>query len=83
MTNAITEAPMGPPNTFLAFPLALDLDNLDANIAILGVPYGLPYDERELANDQSHAPDAIRHNAQDAAWEEPRTRTHFDWARRR
>lgn len=70
---------MGPSNSFLGFPLELDLDALDADIAILGVPYGLPYEVSELANDQSTAPTALRHNAQDGAWEEPRTRSHFDW----
>ncbi|MCP5083114.1 MAG: arginase [Alphaproteobacteria bacterium] len=79
MTGALTEAPPGYSNSFLGFPLALDLDTLDADIAILGVPYGLPYVTGDLANDQSRAPDAIRQNAQDAAWEEPRTRVHFDW----
>jgi len=76
---SITQAPPKPSQTFLNFPLELDLDNLDADIAILGVPYGLPYGIDELANDQSRAPDAIRQNAQDRAWDEPRTREHFDW----
>ncbi|MEQ9487963.1 MAG: agmatinase [Alphaproteobacteria bacterium] len=75
----LTKPPSCSPSSFLGFPLALDLDNLDADIAILGVPYGLPYEVADQANNQSHAPDAIRHNAQDAAWEEPRTRAHFDW----
>ena len=60
MTTELTEAPGGPPGTFLDFPLALDLDGLDADIAILGIPFGLPYSAREMANDQSRAPDAIR-----------------------
>ena len=77
--DPVTAAPPGSPNSFLGFPLALDLDDLDADIAILGVPFGLPYVVGELANDRSRAPDAIRRNAQDAAWEEPRTRFHFDW----
>lgn len=77
--DGITEAPPGSPNSFLGFPLALDLDNLDADIAVLGVPFGLPYVVGDLTNDQSRAPDAIRQNAQDAAWDEPRTRAHFDW----
>lgn len=79
LVHDLVKAPPGSPNSFLGFPLALDLDNLDADIAILGVPFGLPYVVGELANDQSRAPDAIRQNAQDAAWEEPRTRVHFDW----
>ncbi len=79
MSAKLTQAPGAVPQTFLGFPLQLDLDNLDADIAILGIPYGLPYAVEERANDQSLAPDAIRRNAQDAAWEEPRTRHHFDW----
>ena len=59
--------------------MALDLDNLDAEIAILGVPSGLPYVVDGLANDQSRAPDAIRKHVQDAAWEKPCTRVHFGW----
>ena len=79
MTDAITTAASGSPNSFLNCPLAFDLDNLDADIAILGVPFGLPYVVSDLANDQIHAPDALRQNAQDAGWEEPRTLHHFDW----
>ncbi|MEM7239101.1 MAG: arginase family protein, partial [Pseudomonadota bacterium] len=79
MTDHLTEKPQGVLQSFLGAPLALDLDTLEADIAILGVPYGLPYATCELANDQSRAPDALRHAAQDAAWEEPRTLEHFDW----
>lgn len=79
MKGKITEAPSGTPNSFLGFPLELDLDNFDADIAIIGVPFGLPYGSDDLENDTSRAPDAIRQNAQDAAWDEPRTRAHFDW----
>jgi len=56
MTDAITKAPSGSPNSFLNCPLALDLDNLDADIAILGVPFGLPYVVSDLANDQITRP---------------------------
>ena len=76
---SLTELPKGIAKGFLGFPLNLDLENLDAQIAILGVPYGLPYYPNELANDQSTAPDLLRQNAQDAAWDEPRTTNHFDW----
>ena len=75
----LTELPKGIAKGFLGFPLNLDLENLDAQIAILGVPYGLPYYPNELANDQSTAPDLLRQNAQDASWDEPRTTNHFDW----
>ena len=81
MVNSLTltELPKGSSKGFLGFPLSLDLENLDAQIVVLGVPYGLPYYPNELANDQSTAPDILRQNAQDAAWDEPRTVSHFDW----
>ena len=75
----LTELPKGNSKGFLGFPLNLDLDNLDADIVIMGVPYGLPYYPNELSNDQSTAPDILRLTAQDAAWDEPRTLKHFDW----
>ena len=75
----LTELPKGNSKGFLGAPLNLDLDNLDADIVIMGVPYGLPYYPNELSNDQSTAPDILRLNAQDAAWDEPRTLKHFDW----
>ena len=60
MTVELTAAPAGTAPTFLEFPLHLDLDTFDANIAILGVPFGMPYSAAEPANDQSRAPDALR-----------------------
>ena len=75
MTETLTERPAGPCAAFLNFPLALDLDNLDADIAILGIPYGLPYAPYEPANDQSKAPNALRHAAHDPSY----TRDHYDW----
>ena len=60
MDPTLTEAPTPRPNTFMGFPLALDLDQLNAHIAVLGVPFGKPYRPAEMANDQSRAPDAIR-----------------------
>jgi len=49
--------------TFLNFPLCLDLDKLDANFAILGIPYGAPYGDDDIPNDQATAPAAIRHES--------------------
>ncbi|MEM7172796.1 MAG: agmatinase [Pseudomonadota bacterium] len=74
-SQALTQAPSGPPRTFLDFPLALDLERLDAHLAILGIPFGMPYSPDEMANDQSRAPDALRLASEMPAY----TRTHFDW----
>ena len=43
MSTALNEPPSGPVRTFLDFPFAGDLDALEADIAILGVPFGMPY----------------------------------------
>ena len=75
MSQPLTQSPGTPPATFLDFPLALELDQLDAHIAILGIPFGLPYQPHEMANDQSRAPDAIRQSAHMV----PYARDHFDW----
>ncbi len=60
MSHPLTTRPANVSNTFLRFPFADDLDTLDADIAILGIPYGMPYSPQEMANDQSRAPDALR-----------------------
>lgn len=75
MSHDLTAPPGMPPATFLDFPLALDLDGLEADIAILGIPYGMPYRPDEMANDQSRAPDAIRQSSHMSDY----TRNHFDW----
>jgi agmatinase len=61
--------------TFLDFPYQANLGGLDADIAILGIPFGMPYEPGP--NDQSRAPDAIRRasSAADIAY----TRNHYDW----
>ncbi len=48
----------------------MDLDNLNSDIAILGIPFGMPYESQAMANDQSRASDAIRQftNALDTWW---------------
>jgi agmatinase len=56
----LTLAPRSDFQTFLNFDLALDLENLQADIAILGLPYGDPYSMEEVTNDQSNAPTAVR-----------------------
>ena len=75
MTIELTEAPADTARSFLGFPLELNLDALDANIAILGIPYGMPYSATEMANDQSRAPDAIRQ----ASDQTPVSRERYDW----
>ena len=61
--------------TFLDFPYQPNLDELNADIAILGIPFGMPYEPGP--NDQSRAPDAIRQASSpaDIAY----TRHHHDW----
>ena len=46
--------------SFHDFPVVTDLDNLDADIAILGIPFGDPYSMAEASNDQALAPTHIR-----------------------
>ena len=75
MTEPLICPPGTPPATFLNFPLSRDLDCLDTHIAILGIPFGMPYRPSEMANDQSRAPDAIRQFSRFAN----ETRIHYDW----
>jgi len=77
MATKLTAVPGTTPGTFLDFPLETDLDSLDADIAVLGIPFGMPYQSSAMANDQSRAPDAIRQTTGylDIAY----TRNHFDW----
>lgn len=46
--------------TFAGFPRWHDLDTLDADVAIIGVPYGVPYDMEGSRSPSSTAPRAIR-----------------------
>ena len=77
MEQRLTEAPGLLGRTFLNFPLELDLHGMEADIAVLGIPYGKPYDTASMANDQCRAPDVLRHTPteEDIAY----TRTHYDW----
>ena len=60
MPTALTIEPKKELHSLFDRPLVLDLDNLEAHIAILGIPYGDPYSIAEVTNDQSNAPMAIR-----------------------
>jgi agmatinase len=75
--HPLTELPALTPRGFLDFPVVTDLDALDAHIAILGVPFGMPYEPAAMANEQSRAPDALRRvsSLADIRY----TRAHFDW----
>lgn len=75
MSTSLTELPSGPARTFLDFPFAGDLDALEAHVAILGVPLGMPYSALTMANDQSRAPDLLRQSTELADY----TRNHYDW----
>ncbi len=60
MTETLTTAPRKPHATFMNFPLHTDLESLEADVAILGIPYGDPYTIDEVTNDQTNAPTAVR-----------------------
>jgi len=60
MAAPLTTAPRREFQSWHDFPIALDLDALDAHIAIIGIPYGAPYSIDEVSNDQTNAPTAIR-----------------------
>ena len=53
-------APPAAPRTFLYSRLVERLDNLSADIAFLGIPYGNAYDYHAIVNDQANAPAAMR-----------------------
>lgn len=60
MANKLTQPPGNDGKTFLDLPLNTDLSALDAHVAILGIPHGMPYGPPGIANDQSNAPTAVR-----------------------
>jgi agmatinase len=60
MSEALTTPPRKPHATFMNFPLHTDLATLEADVAILGIPYGDPYTIDEVTNDQTNAPTAVR-----------------------
>ncbi len=66
MSQSLTTAPRREFQTFHDFPYAPDLDRLDADIAIIGIPYGAPYSMDEVSNDQVNAPTAIRRHCERA-----------------
>jgi agmatinase len=61
----IESVPLGKP-TFLDAPRCEELDTLEADVAIIGVPFGYPYDMAGSTSASSTAPAAIR--AQSVRW---------------
>ena len=60
MANKLTTPPKKEFQSFHDFPIVTDLNNLEADIAFLGIPFGDPYSMGEASNDQSNAPTHIR-----------------------
>ena len=60
MQNKFTAPIQADCTTLFDFPFDDDLENLQADIAILGLPFGMPYSMSEVSNDQCNAPTAIR-----------------------
>jgi agmatinase len=60
MTDSLTVPARQTPATFLHSEYAPDLDNLKADIAFLGIPYGQAYTYEDIVNDQSNGPTAMR-----------------------
>jgi len=76
-SKPLIECPSVSPCTFLDFPLVSDLDNFQADVAILGIPFGMPYAPDSMANDQSRAPDTIRQFTK--KYRIYYSVNHFDW----
>ena len=60
MTQPPATIPEGVFTSFLGVPVCRDLQALEADIAILGIPFGTPYDMHDVAPDSAGAPTAIR-----------------------
>ena len=60
MIKTLTVAPRREFQSFHDLPIVLDLDSIDADVAILGIPYGAPYSMDDVTNDQTNAPTHVR-----------------------
>ncbi len=62
MTDALTTRPTQTPPAFLHSEFVDDLNNLRADIAYLGIPYGEAYRYSDIVNDenQTNGPAAMR-----------------------
>jgi agmatinase len=59
VTPTITPVPIGQPS-FLGAPRCDDLSRLEADVAVIGVPHGYPYDMQSVTSPSGTAPRAIR-----------------------
>jgi len=66
MEQRLTAAPRREFQSFHDFPICLDLDRLEADVAIIGIPYGAAYTVDEVSNDQTNAPTHIRRSCERA-----------------
>jgi agmatinase len=73
----LTQLPTDPFVSFLSAPTVTELSTLDAHVAVLGMPFGVPYGMHGVASDASNAPAAIR--AQSARFGHGRFLQHFDF----
>src|SRR5690348_12961233 len=60
MTLPLVAIPSHDFTSFLGVPVCTELDALDAEIAILGIPFGAPYGTSDIVTASSAAPAAIR-----------------------
>lgn len=60
MSSPLTVAPRREFQSFHDLPIVLDLDSIEADVAILGLPYGAPYSMDDVTNDQTNAPTHVR-----------------------
>lgn len=74
MITRTVPVPSGKP-TFLDAPRCIDLDTLDADIAIIGVPYGVPYSMDAVAQVSSTATETVR----EQSMRFPRFLSHYDF----
>jgi agmatinase len=66
MNQVLAEVPKHGFPSFHNFPICRDLNSLEADFAILGVPYGFAYTIDEVSNDQANAPTHIRQHCERA-----------------
>lgn len=66
MSSPLTVPPKKEYQSFHDLPIVTDLDDVSADVAILGIPFSDPYTMEEVTNDQTNAPTSIRRFCQRA-----------------